>query len=116
MSVAWTRRARASQEEEGTRQRGRKEACARVNNFLTPEGFQPRGKGFFSESLILAQNERWQRGLGMQVERASPSSNVGGRQRRKGEEYVGNPPAGWGQLRETGANTECWQGAAWRPG
>ena len=24
---------------------------------------------FFSESLILAQNERWQRGLGMQVER-----------------------------------------------
>ena len=24
---------------------------------------------FFLESLILAQNERWQRGLGMQVER-----------------------------------------------
>ena len=24
---------------------------------------------FFMESLILAQNERWQRGLGMQVER-----------------------------------------------
>ncbi len=24
---------------------------------------------FLTESLILAQNERWQRGLGMQVER-----------------------------------------------
>ena len=26
-------------------------------------------KHFSSESLILAQNERWRRGLGMQVER-----------------------------------------------
>ena len=32
---------------------------------------------FFSESLILAQNERWQRGLGMQVERDPEGSNVG---------------------------------------
>ena len=31
---------------------------------------------FFSESLILAQNERWQRGLGMQVERDPGGSNV----------------------------------------
>ena len=31
----------------------------------------------FSESLILAQNERWQRGLGMQVERDPEGSNVG---------------------------------------
>ena len=31
---------------------------------------------FFSESLILAQNERWQRGLGMQVERDRGCSNV----------------------------------------
>ena len=30
----------------------------------------------FSESLILAQNERWQRGLGMQVERDPRDSNV----------------------------------------
>ena len=30
-----------------------------------------------SESLILAQNERWQRGLGMQVERDPEGSNVG---------------------------------------
>jgi len=27
--------------------------------------------------LILAQNERWQRGLGMQVERDRPGSNTG---------------------------------------
>ena len=31
---------------------------------------------FFSESLILAQNERWERGLGMQVERDPGSSNT----------------------------------------
>ena len=31
----------------------------------------------FSESLILAQNERWQRGLGMQVERDREDSNIG---------------------------------------
>ena len=31
---------------------------------------------FFSESLILAQNERWQRGLGMQVERDPGDSNI----------------------------------------
>ena len=29
----------------------------------------PKRIKFFSESLILAQNERWRRGLGMQVER-----------------------------------------------
>ena len=33
---------------------------------------------FFSESLILAQNERWQRGLGMQVER-DPGARKGDR-------------------------------------
>ena len=31
----------------------------------------------FSESLILAQNERWQRGLGMQVGRDREDSNIG---------------------------------------
>ena len=30
----------------------------------------------FSESLILAQNERWQRGLGMQVERDPRGRNI----------------------------------------
>ena len=32
-------------------------------------GVRPPGGDLFSESLILAQNERWQRGLGMQVGR-----------------------------------------------
>ena len=54
-----------------------------------------------SESLILAQNERWRHGLGMQVERYS---NV---QWRKGEERVSNLPSSWEQLLETGINTEC---------
>ncbi len=31
---------------------------------------------FFSESLILAENERWQRGLGMQVGRDRLDSNI----------------------------------------
>ena len=43
----------------------------------------------FSESLILAQNERWQRGLGMQVGREVPDSILRERNRdgewRKGE-------------------------------
>ena len=51
------------------------------------------------ESLILAQNERWQRGLGMQVERKvvqtilRESENC--REWRKGEEHVGNLPSSW---------------------
>ncbi len=36
------------------------------------------------ESLILAQDERWRRGLGMQVERETPTS-VGGVKWRMGE-------------------------------
>jgi len=31
----------------------------------------------YVESLILAQNERWQRGLGMQVERESVDQSFG---------------------------------------
>ena len=49
---------------------------------------------YITESLILAQNERWQRGLGMQVEREfAPSSRKVRRcegEWRKGEEHVGN--------------------------
>ena len=41
------------------------------------EGRRYMTQHFFSESLILAQNERWQRGLGMQVERDPEGSNVG---------------------------------------
>jgi hypothetical protein len=36
-------------------------------------GWKPRNKTT-TESLILAQNERWRRGLGMQVERERESS------------------------------------------
>jgi len=44
------------------------------------------------KGLILAQNERWRRGLGMQVARIS--SNGG--KRRKGQLGVGNLPRGLG--------------------
>ena len=44
------------------------------------------------ESLILAQNERWRHGLGMQVERAE--GNFG--EWRKGEQHVSNLPLGSG--------------------
>ena len=40
-------------------------------------GRKPGCVQFLNESLILAQNERWQRGLGMQVERDEPGSNIG---------------------------------------
>ena len=56
-------------------------------NHALVRGFDPtepcRGRSgrrcvqFLDESLILAQNERWQRGLGMQVERDRPGSNTG---------------------------------------
>ncbi len=62
------------------------------------------------ESLILAQNERWRRGLGMQVERErwkSQQWDGSPVERRTGEYKVGNVPSGGGQLRETGANTAC---------
>ena len=47
---------------------------------------------FVMESLILAQNERWRHGLGMQVERAE--GNFG--EWRKGEQHVSNLPLGSG--------------------
>ena len=40
------------------------------------EGRENMTQQFFSESLILAQNERWQRGLGMQVGRDRLDSNI----------------------------------------
>ena len=70
------------------------------------------------ESLILAQNERWQRGLGMQVVRESTGSILRERVRRgqwrKGEYRVGNLPSSWVQLGESWANTEC--GSPGHPG
>ena len=47
------------------------------------------------ESLILAQNERWRHGLGMQVERDFDCSNIIEVQWRKGEERVSNLPISW---------------------
>ena len=48
------------------------------------------------ESLILAQNERWRRGLGMQVEREPRTTFIyksgAGGQWRTGEEHVSNLP------------------------
>jgi hypothetical protein len=73
------------------------EACARSTTYLKfgAEQSAPTQKNF-SESLILAQNERWQRGLGMQVERSAVCSNTGRREWRKGEERVDNLSTGWG--------------------
>ena len=49
---------------------------------------------YFSESLILAQNERWRHGLGMQVERRPEACFR--EEWRKGEERVSNLPPSWG--------------------
>ena len=66
------------------------------------------------ESLILAQNERWRRGLGMQVERDFFSNRKV--QWRKGEEHVSNLPSSWEQPWETEANTECVPASEWKSG
>ena len=62
---------------------------------------------FATESLILAQNERWRHGLGMQVGR--PGLRPG--EWRKGAQRVGNLPPGPGQALETASDTG-W-GPAW---
>jgi hypothetical protein len=54
--------------------------------------------------LILAQNERWRRGLGMQVERGSNT------QWRPGQYKLGNLPESGEQRPERGANTACGHG------
>ena len=58
-----------------------------------------------TESLILAQDERWRHGLGMQVERDTIFRDS--EEWRMGEYHVGNLPLSGGQLRETWANTAC---------
>ena len=56
--------------------------------------FQNRAESnFILKSLILAQNERWRRGLGMQVVGESPSGRVN---RQKGEYKLVNVPIGPG--------------------
>ena len=46
---------------------------------------------FFLKGLILAQNERWRRGLGMQVERIPVPSGTGGSGERGSKAWVTYP-------------------------
>ena len=63
-------------------------------------GHKPRSS-FFLKGLILAQNERWRRGLGMQVERIPVPSGAGGSGERGSKAWVTCPgdrdshPNGW---------------------
>ena len=68
------KRARTRHRPREGRRRGRGAIRERDGAVLCDGHIKP--KVFFSESLILAQNERWQRGLGMQVERDPEGSNV----------------------------------------
>ena len=56
---------------------GRRNTNGSLCGARAPRGARNMTQQFFSESLILAQNERWQRGLGMQVERDPEGSNIG---------------------------------------
>ena len=61
-----------------TRERTREKGSVRGAGAFRQAGGRERDEAkFFSESLILAQNERWQRGLGMQVGRDPEGSNIG---------------------------------------
>ncbi len=70
--------------------------------FLDPKGRGPMGMassgrsgtlGPFSKGLILAQNERWRRGLGMQVARARPPGRASGA--RVSKATATHPTAGY---------------------
>ncbi len=76
------------------------------------------------KGLILAQNERWRRGLGMQVERAWFSDQVSGA--RVSKATVTNPMVGYsrGKLRVIPSDVRCrhrcfikalapWDGPSW---
>ena len=76
------------------------------------------------KGLILAQNERWRRGLGMQVERAWFSDQVSGA--RVSKATVTNPMVGYsrGKLRVIPSDIRCrhrcfikalapWDGPLW---
>ena len=64
----------AGHERERTREKG---SVRGAGAFRQAGGRERDEAKFFSESLILAQNERWQRGLGMQVGRDPEGSNIG---------------------------------------
>ena len=87
------------------------EATVRPVFFLNPFGWGPGAGGCaassgaspgtdsFLKGLILAQNERWRRGLGMQVERVRSSDKASGA--RVSKATVTNPMVGYsrGKLR-----------------
>src|SRR6266851_445414 len=60
-------------------------------------GAQVLGKHLFLKGLILAQNERWRRGLGMQVERIPEGLLFGGSGERGSKAWV-TYPGDWDSL------------------
>src|SRR5437868_3638346 len=80
------------------------ESCreATIRRFsFTSSGRESGDKQTFLKGLILAQNERWRRGLGMQVERIPGGLLPGGSGERGSKAWVTNPgdrdshPNGW---------------------
>ena len=58
------------------------------------QGGEPLGWKHILKGLILAQNERWRRGLGMQVERI-PSGQLGGGSGERGSKAWVTYPGDW---------------------
>ena len=95
----------------------------RVDPGPGPRGLE-LGVDIIVKGLILAQNERWRRGLGMQVERAWFSDQVSGA--RVSKATVTNPMVGYsrGKLRVIPSDVRCrhrcfikalapWDGPSW---
>ena len=95
----------------------------RVDPGPGPQGLE-LGIDIIVKGLILAQNERWRRGLGMQVERAWFSDQVSGA--RVSKATVTNPMVGYsrGKLRVIPSDVRCrhrcfikalapWDGPSW---
>ena len=95
----------------------------RVDPGPRPRGLE-LGVDIIVKGLILAQNERWRRGLGMQVERAWLQDQVSGA--RVSKATVTNPKVGYsrGKLRVIPSDVRCrhrcfikalapWDGPSW---
>src|SRR5437879_5500887 len=63
----------------------------------------------FVKGLILAQNERWRRGLGMQVER-EPGSNTRGKWRRGSNAWVTYPGVGYSRSNDRVIPSDVFRG------
>ena len=83
----------------GLRPRGTPARIPQTSSRMGTEtfGLRPGGRGPFVKGLILAQNERWRRGLGMQVERVQQCTSGG----RVSKATATNPEDGYsrGKLR-----------------